>query len=171
MLLSTPRLCLRPLTPGDASHFFRLNEDPEVMRYLPEERFENEAAARSFLETYPDSQPPGYGRLAVLDEVNGHWLGWCGLKYHPQIDDVDLGFRFYRQYWGQGYATEAGRRCLEYGFNDLGLNSVYAHVDAANVGSQRALEKCGFLRSGTFTETDWSGWSYRLERERWLLVR
>lgn len=171
MQIETPRLILRPLMPADATHFFKLNEDAEVVRYIPDGPFENEAASRAFLEAYPATQPKGYGRMAVLLKSTGEWLGWCGLKYHPEIDDVDLGFRFFRRNWGQGFATEAGRRSLEYGFEELGLAGIYAHVHPDNIGSQKALEKCGLLQTGTFKDTDWEGLEYRISKEHWQTIR
>lgn len=143
-VLETPRLLLREFTPEDAEQMYLLNLDPEVIRYTGDGPFLSVSDARDFLSRYDVYQRYGMGRLAVLRREDNRWLGWCGLKYHPDKDVVDLGYRFFRQFWGQGYATESGRICLEYGFKTLQLEEIIAHVVKANFGSVRVLEKLGF---------------------------
>ncbi|PHN01088.1 GNAT family N-acetyltransferase [Flavilitoribacter nigricans DSM 23189 = NBRC 102662] len=123
---------------------YGLNLDPEVIRYTGDGPFPSVAEARDFLERYDVYKRYGMGRLAVLRREDGRWLGWCGLKYHPDKDAVDLGYRFFREFWGQGYATESGKSCLEYGFRTLKLEEIIAHVIKANLASVRVLEKLGF---------------------------
>lgn len=167
MILTTPRLTLRPLQLSDANDFFELNNDPEVLKYVPDKAFANEAAALEFLANYHKTQPEGYGRMAVIRQSDNAWLGWCGLKYLKENDQVDLGYRFFRKYWGNGYATEGSIACLKYGFEDLGLDRIVGHVAVGNVASARVLEKCGFTENGLFEEVDWSGIAYLLERSRY----
>lgn len=143
-LIETPRLLLREFTPDDAAQMYQLNLDPEVIRYTGDGPFASVATARDFLSRYDVYQRYGMGRLAVLRREDEQWLGWCGLKYHPDQEAVDLGFRFFRRFWGQGYATESGRACLEYGFQMLELHEIIAHVVKVNIGSVRVLEKLGF---------------------------
>lgn len=143
-LIETPRLLLREFTPDDAEQMYQLNLDPEVIRYTGDGPFASAAGARDFLSRYDVYQRYGMGRLAVLRREDEQWLGWCGLKYHPDQEVVDLGFRFFRRFWGQGYATESGRACLEYGFKQLELDEIIAHVVKVNFGSVRVLEKLGF---------------------------
>lgn len=151
-LIETPRLLLREFTPEDAEQIYLLNADPEVIRYTGDDAFASVAAARDFLQRYDVYRRYGMGRLAVIRRSDGQWLGWCGLKYHPDQEIVDLGFRFFRRFWGQGYATEAGRACLEYGFRNLQLDVIVAHAMQANGASIRVLEKLGF--------TNWKPFSF-----------
>lgn len=143
-LIETPRLLLRELCPDDAVHLYELNLDPEVVRYTGDGPFKSVAAATDFLLGYEVYRRYGMGRLAVIRRSDEQWLGWAGLKFHPDQGKVDLGYRFFRHYWGQGYATESGRACLEYGFNTLKLEAIIAHVIKANLASVRVLEKLGF---------------------------
>lgn len=142
LITHTERLTLRELIPGDAMHFFSLNADPEVLRYTGDEPFASVAAAETFLWNYPDYQRNGFGRWAVLDREAGEFLGWCGPKRNEE-GLVDLGFRFYRKYWGKGYATEAARASVAYGFEQLGISEIIGRAAIDNRASIRVLEKVG----------------------------
>jgi len=67
----------------------------------------------------------------------------AGLKYLPEWEEVDLGYRLLPEYWGIGLATEASRASLRYGFETLQLSRILGLVHPANVRSIRVLEKCG----------------------------
>lgn len=159
----TRRLLLRPFTLTDAEDFYALNADPAVLRYTGDEPFASVAAARAFLESYDAYARHGYGRLAVIEQATGHFLGWCGLKYHSETGETDLGFRFHRRYWGRGYATEAGRACVRYGFEVLGLPAIVGRVEQANPASIRVLQKCGMQYWKSFSFNGRPGAYYRIE--------
>lgn len=142
-LLETERLLLRPFILEDAQDFYDLNADPEVTKYTGDGAFENVEAAANFIRNYHPYTTEGMGRWAVLRKEDDAYLGWCGLRFVPELENVDLGYRFFKKYWGQGYATESSRACLEYGFNDLNLRTILARAMQANVGSIRVMEKLG----------------------------
>lgn len=141
-ILETSRLYLREMTPDDAEEAYRLNLDPEVIRYTGDVAFESAESARTFLEKYSDYERNGIGRWAMIRKSDETFLGWCGLKRHAD-DSVDVGYRLHRIYWGAGYATEAALACLEYGFQHCELNEIVAHATVSNQGSIRVLEKIG----------------------------
>lgn len=159
-MLSTTRLLLRPFILQDASEIFRLNANPEVMRYLPkDEVYRRPEEAEAFLAQYISTMKyEPYTRWAVVSKGNGTWLGWCGLRRHAD-GKTDLGFRFHQQYWGKGYATEAGQVWLKEGFITFGLSRIIAQTTDENVGSQRVLEKLGFTRTPEKDyEEEWGRW-------------
>ena len=143
-LIETERLLMREFLPDDVEQMYLLNLDPDVIRYTGDKAFTSVADAADFLSHYDAYERFGMGRLAVIRKSDEKWLGWCGLKYHPKEQEVDLGFRFFQAYWRQGYATESGKANLEYGFRQLKLKEIVAHVDEANFASIRVLEKLGF---------------------------
>lgn len=166
IIIETPRLLLREFREEDASFFFELNEDPEVVRYTGDPPFGSVEEARQFLRDYGQYEKFGYGRWAVLlksEEKDGPpaWIGWCGLKYTPELDETDIGFRFFRRYWGQGYATEAARACLDHGFGPLGLRQVVGRVMKGNKASIRVLEKIGMEFWKEFDFAEHPGLYYR----------
>ena len=70
-------------------------------------------------------------------------MGRCGLNYLTETDEVEVDFILGTQFWGQGFATEAGQAGLRYGFENLDLDIIVGIVHADNVASQRVLEKIG----------------------------
>lgn len=166
-LLATPRLALREFAPADAPGLLALNADPEVLRYTGDAPFADLAAARAFIAGYDQYARYGYGRWAVLHRPTGEFLGWCGLKFHPETGATDLGFRFHRQHWGQGYATEAARVCARYGLETLALPQLLGRVMQANAASIRVLENVGFRYWQPLDFDGQPGACYRLNSAGW----
>jgi ribosomal-protein-alanine N-acetyltransferase len=143
LALETSRLLLRPFCKEDSNQLFKMNEDPLVIKYTGDGPFRTLQEAEALIRNYDQYKKYQMGRLSVIRKSDGYFLGWCGLKYHTEHEIVDIGYRFYRKYWGFGYATEAAVRCLKDGFERLQLNSIYAHVHKDNKASEKVLKKCG----------------------------
>ena len=140
-LFESERLGYRELIPDDAGHLYRLNVDPEVIRYTGDPSFSSEEEARAFVLGYDRYQKHGYGRWGVINKQDREFLGWAGLKL---VDgEVDLSYRFFREVWSQGFATEAARACIQFGFTRLGMSRIVARALPENVASWKVLEKVG----------------------------
>lgn len=142
-ILETSRTWMRHLTIDDAEFFYALNNDPLVMQYTGDAAFQDQQAARDFLAHYDQYAKYGVGRMAVLLKENNECIGWCGLKFHPDTNQYDIGFRFFRNYWGQGYATETAKAVVDYGFRQLQLSRIIGRAMKENNASIKVLEKCG----------------------------
>lgn len=142
-ILETQRLYLREMTPEDAEVAYILNLDPEVLRYTGDDPFESIEEAKTFLENYASYRTYGFGRWGMILKETGEYLGWCGLKYTPELDEFDIGYRLMKQFWGKGYATEAAEACLEFGFTQFNMKTIVGRAIPANVASVRVLEKIG----------------------------
>jgi RimJ/RimL family protein N-acetyltransferase len=144
----TERLRLRAFTIDDAEAFHALNGHPEVMLHTGEPLLASVEEARAAILAYRDFEDPGFGRWACIAKETGRIVGFCGLKRLPELDEVDLGYRFLPGYWGRGLATEACRASLRFGFDVLGLDRIIALVLPENHASIRVLEKVGMRRDG-----------------------
>ena len=166
-LFETDRLLLRPFIMGDVDDAYRLNLDPEVSRYTgdggPKTREEMEAILRD--DVLGDYQKHGFGRSAVIYKETGEFIGFSGLKYLSETDEVDIGYRFARKFWGKGIATESCRPFLDFGFNTLGLTKICAMLLPENTGSRRVLEKLGFIFLENFMEDGGEVAKYILHKE------
>ena len=164
-MIQTQRLLLRPFEATDAQEVFRLNGDAAVMQFLPkDEVYATPAEAETFLRGYlKKMEEIPYARWAVVRKSDEAWLGWCGLKLHDD-GETDLGFRFHREYWGNGYATESGQAWLTWAWEEAGLNRVIAQTTDGNIGSQRALTKLGFIRNPTedYEAEGFKWWRYEV---------
>ena len=148
-LLESEHLRFREMRPEDAQAMFDLNSDPEVIQYTGDEPFDSVEAARIFLESYQEVYKRiGYARWIIELKSTGEILGWCGLKFWPDKNVVDVGYRLYKKYWGNGYASEAAKASIDYGFEKLGLERIIAHARKENAASLRVLEKCGMKITG-----------------------
>lgn len=81
-------------------------------------------------------------------------IGWNGLQYLPETDEVEIGFLLSKAYWGQGLAVEGAEVVLQYGFERLGLEEIVALVHPENEASQRVIEK---LRMSFVEEAEYFG--------------
>lgn len=148
------RIYLRETSVDDAEMFYNLNSNPDVIKYTGDDAFESIEATKDFLSKYDHFRKYGMGRWAIVTKKNDQVLGWCGLKYHPKEDFVDLGFRLFQDQWGKGYATEASKLSLDYGFQELGLERVVGRADLRNGASIRVLKKMGMTEIGREKEDD-----------------
>lgn len=141
-VIETPRLILREFKLKDAQRMWELNADPEVIKFTGNEPFESIEAAKEFLRNYTHYCKWGFGRWAVVDKNRDLFIGWCGLKMNEE-QLIDIGFRFFRDEWNKGFATEAALACLNYGFDELKINEIIARSSIENKASIRVLEKIG----------------------------
>jgi RimJ/RimL family protein N-acetyltransferase len=173
--LVTARLRLRPFTDADADALYALHSDAFVLRYWDAPPWTDPERAERFLATCNQLAEDGTGaRLAMDRATDGAFLGWCGLtRWNPDFRSASLGYCLTQAAWGHGYATEAARALLQWGFDTLPLNRVQAEADTRNAASARVLEKLGFVHEGTLREDcvvngDVSdSWVYGLLRREW----
>lgn len=150
IFIETPRLILREMTLDDEAGIFELDSDPDVHKYLGNRPITYREEARASIEYIRKQyEQNGIGRWAVELKSTGEFMGWCGLKYindmtiNGQTNIYDVGYRFIKRFWRQGYGYEAAQVSLDYGFNEMGLKKIVGIADQRNIGSQRILTKIG----------------------------
>ena len=141
---TTDRLVLRPFRDTDLEPWVAMNTDPEVMKYLggkPLSREESVAITTGVNQRY---ETDGTGFLAIERRSDGAFLGACGLQREPWYpDDMELGWRLVREYWGHGYATEAASSWMAYGFTELDLPRIISITDTPNERSIAVMRRLG----------------------------
>jgi RimJ/RimL family protein N-acetyltransferase len=142
--IDTCRLCLRVFELADLDVLAKINSDPEVMRHTGNgntvSREETEKRLHAYLEHW---RQHGFGLRAAIHKSDYRFVGFCGLQFVAGTQEIEIGFRLARQYWGQGLATEAARAVLRHGLQVLGLRRIIGLAHPANRASQRVLEKNG----------------------------
>jgi len=143
-ITETERLSLRAWAREDAGALFEVMSDAETMRYVGNGKpWADVGRAQEWLGWMEDSQRQrGYSRWAVSEKEGGRLVGLCG--FFEVLGKVDFGYLLARDCWGRGYATEAGRAALKYGFDALNFEEVVARTTPENYASRRVLEKLGF---------------------------
>jgi len=148
-VIETGRLILRGWRDADRVPFHAMGNDPEVMRYL------GPPMAREAVDAAVDRQNALLDELdhcfwAIERRVDGAFLGFCGLKPGPAgtpiSGDIEIGWRLRRDAWGQGYAREAARASLDWGWANLEVPEIVAITVPANTPSWGLMERLGMTR-------------------------
>ncbi|WP_298903441.1 GNAT family N-acetyltransferase [uncultured Psychroserpens sp.] len=143
-LIETERLLLREITLDDKEALFKLHSNPEVQKYTGEPVVKSiEAMTKAIEKRIINYKKYGFGRWATILKNGNQFVGWSGLAYLPEFDEIDLGYRFLPEYWGLGIATEASHAILNYGFDRLKLKKIIAIAEKENKASIRVMEKVG----------------------------
>jgi RimJ/RimL family protein N-acetyltransferase len=144
--LRTERLLLRQWREDDLEPFAALNADAETMRYFPSPltREQSDAFASNAREAIARE---GWGLWAVEVVGRAPFIGFVGLA-RPRFEAhftpaVEVGWRLAREHWGNGYATEAGRAALAFGFDELDLGEIVSFTSVLNGPSWRVMERLG----------------------------
>src|SRR5437867_12938888 len=135
-VFETERLILSTFTMEDAPLIYELNFNPDVTRYTFDTMKDIEQANEVLEKTIlPQYILYNHGRWALHLKSGKEFIGWCGLKAIPDRDEIDLGYRLKKQYWGKGYATEAANACIQYGFKNLNLRRIIGRAIPENIAS------------------------------------
>jgi RimJ/RimL family protein N-acetyltransferase len=143
--LKTERLLLRAPTPDDLDAWHAIYLDAEEVWYGAPRSTLDENRAK-LLRQIGHHEQYGFGMCTV--ELGGKTIGAAGLQHLEGGPEIEVGYRFLKEQWGNGYATESARASLDWGFGELGLHRIVAVALASNVASRRVLEKCGLEEIG-----------------------
>ena len=155
IILQSARLYFRKFTKDDMQLLLELNNNPNVIKYVhePAPTLEN-VTDILFNSILPQYKLYNHGRWAVHLKNNNEVIGWCGLKYIKEANEIDLGYRFKENYWGKGYGFEAAKATIDYGFNNLKLGRIVATALPENIASWKIMEKCGMKCIGEMVDKD-----------------
>lgn len=148
--LRTERLILRPWRDEDLEPFAAMNADPEVMRYF-QSTLDRPASARLIDRIREHFAQHGFGPWAIEIPEVAPFIGFTGLLV-PDFDAfftpcVEVLWRVAREHWGRGYAPEAAREAMRYGFEQAGLEEIVSYSVEGNRASRRVMEKLGMRRN------------------------
>lgn len=156
----TERIILRELEISDLENFHFLETDETILKYYGNYPKRNILETKALLDiVIAQYEKFKTGRLAMIHKINNEYIGWCGIKYNEHqrnnnINYYDLGYRLKPEFWGKGYATEASKACLQYGFEKLKINKIHAIVNIENKQSINVIEKLGKFNKEKFIENN-----------------
>ena len=155
-VMETKRLQLRQLVPADATFMLQLLNEPSWLRWIGDRGVRTLAGEREYIRNGPQAsyQQHGFGFYLVTRRADQASLGICGLGKREFLPAADLGFAFFPEYWGAGYALEAAQATIQFARSHLVLPELAAITDPENEASQRLLRKLGFVESGNVTYPD-----------------
>ena len=136
-----------------------------VLQYFPNSSpLSQEQVAKMIHSLLKHWDDHGYGLWAIESRPAGELMGRCGLQYLTETDEVEVDFILGTQFWGQGFATEAGQASLQYGFENQDLDIIVGIVHTDNVASQRVLEKIGMRFIEAKKQFGMACYRYAIER-------
>ena len=173
--VETERLVLRPWRADDLDELAAIYGDPEVMRYILDGSVRDREQTAVHLEKMTANWAArGFGLFAVEVRETGALAGWAGHavpEFLPEVmPAVEIGWRLGRPFWGYGYATEAARAALRFGFVERDLDRVISIRHPDNLRSGRVMDKLGlrFDRHTTVPEYGQPVDVFALTREEYL---
>ncbi|MCM2423483.1 GNAT family N-acetyltransferase [Streptomyces sp. RKAG293] len=148
--IRTPRLLLRRWHDDDLAPMAEINADPQVMRWIRDGSVRDlENTAESIERWEEEWDDEGFGIFAVELLASGELAGFTGLsvpEFLPEVlPAVEIGWRLGRQFWGQGYASEAAHATLEFALQDRGLDRVISIHQVGNDASENVMRKLGMV--------------------------
>jgi [ribosomal protein S5]-alanine N-acetyltransferase len=166
MMLETERLVLREYADEDVPAVLAYYADERYWRFYNEEERAGDAGAREMVSLFQGWQresPRTHYQLAVTLKQSGALIGSCGLRVRRLVDhgspkagfEADIGYEIAPALWGHGYATEAARGIVRFGFEELKLHRVWSYCLADNIASWRVMEKVGLQLEGRLRENHW----------------
>ena len=163
--LETPHLILRPWQAEDAEAWYQVLQEPDLLKYFPETQPPSRRMADRYIEHHLEHwRTHGYGHWVVATRGDDRVVGWTGLEYVPELEQAELAYLLSRSVWGRGYATEAGRAAVCFGFETVRLVELIALVHPENVASIRVAEKCGMTLLDRVTLWGLEMGRYRVDR-------
>lgn len=151
--INTEHLTLRSFCESDSEAMYRIQSNPEMTKYSPDEPWKSIDEGKEFIKLTQWLYESEYSTFryffAVIEKENNILIGYCGIggiQYDHAENEVFYGIS--EEYWGRGYATECGKAMLQYGFIQLGLLKVIGAVHIGNLASIKVLEKIGLKRIG-----------------------
>ncbi len=152
-LFTSARLGFKLWDESDLPKLTAMNADPVVMEFF-EDVMDAEQSTAFFERMKKEYQNSGYCYFPVEEIETGDFIGIIGLSLKTFKSEftpnVDIGWRLVQKHWNKGYATEGAKRCLQYGFEEIGIKKIISLTPIINLNSIKVMEKIGLIKAGTF---------------------
>ncbi|MEM0518149.1 MULTISPECIES: GNAT family N-acetyltransferase [Aequorivita] len=171
--IETARLLMRDIKDEDVHGMFAMDSDAEVHKFLGNKPISTLEEAQRYIDAVKKQYVQnGIGRWAVVIKESGDFIGWSGFKLITdeignRTNFYDLGYRFIKNHWGKGYATETAVACLNHGFSKLNFDEICGMADVCHSASNAILKKTGLRKRNEFTYDGSLHNFYSLSKSEW----
>jgi RimJ/RimL family protein N-acetyltransferase len=167
MLIETERLILREYTYDDFNELYKILSDPITMKYYPKPY--DEKGTRRWIEwSLENYKKYGFGLWAIILKETGEFIGDCGITIqninHQMLPEV--GYHINKHYWQKGYAKEAGKAVIKWGFKNTNYNALYSYMNAENKASYSTAASIGMTKIDEFYDEDEHLYVYKIEKNQ-----
>lgn len=152
--LETDRLILRELNEEDIDFIYNHFSNEDVCKYLYDaEPLKQHEEALEIINWYKDFEIKNHSRWGIVLKESNILIGTCGYHFLDRINKiVEIGYDLNKDFWGQGYMTEALKEIIDVAFTNMQLNRIQAYVYIENIASFKLLEKLKFIREGVIRD-------------------
>jgi ribosomal-protein-alanine N-acetyltransferase len=162
--VTTDRLILRAFTEQDAERLCCILAEEGVLRHFPTSDPPSLDRVQKFIAgQLKHWEEHGFGWWAVEPKSRAEIIGWNGLQYLPETEEIEIGYLLSKDYWGKGMATEGAKEGIRYGFEILGLERIVGIVHPENIASQGVLKKLGMTFSNKAEYYGMSAYRYVID--------
>lgn len=176
-IIETERLVLRKLLESDAEYWHRNLSDYDVAGLIGMDPLQNVIDTKEIIVSFSNRYEKDTGMAwAITLQETGAFIGTCSWESLDKHNfSGEIGYDLLKDYWGQGYMTEALRPVIDYGFLNYNLNRIEAHTATINKASRSLLERLGFSLDGISRESAFfrgefrDGCLYSLLRREWKM--
>jgi len=166
--IETERLTLRPMREADATALFEISQEPEVVRFVGDRHVPTlQETWRMVAAWIGHWALRGYGQWAIEERASGRFIGRAGIINPADWPGPEVGYLLGRPWWGRGYATEAARAAMDWGFHEIGFTDLISLIDPLNHASIAVATRLGETLRG---ETEIMGHHvlvYGITRAEW----
>jgi ribosomal-protein-alanine N-acetyltransferase len=158
--LTTDRLALRKITMDDAPELFCMRTDERIMKYIERPRPKDISDTHAFIKLIDEREKENIlVTWGITLKNEPKLIGTvCFLNIEKENHRSELGYALHPDHWRKGIMDEVLDAVIQYGFEEMKLHSICANINPANIGSQKLLEKHGFVREAYFKENFfWEG--------------
>ncbi|MGC2237921.1 MAG: GNAT family N-acetyltransferase [Pyrinomonadaceae bacterium] len=146
-IIETKRLLLRMYKPEELEIVYKMLADKDVTRFYPPGfSITREDVLASLPRRVERWRERGFAQLGVFEKENENLTGYCGLQYFDNTPEVEIYYGFFKDSWGKGFATEAARAMLRFGFEETNLDEIVAGTHPDNFASQKVLMNIGLKK-------------------------
>ena len=149
-VLETERLFLRSTTEEDAGLILELLNTPKWKAYIGDRNVHTLEEAANYIKTkmLPQLEKRGFGNFTLIRKSDEQKIGTCGLYDREGLQGLDLGYALLPKFEGKGFAFEAAREVVRFGFEELREPGIEAITSKPNIQSQKLLERLGMSYKG-----------------------
>jgi [ribosomal protein S5]-alanine N-acetyltransferase len=171
LILESKNLIYKPMCYEDAEALFEMDNNPNVHQYLWQKPILEIKEVHHYIEMvnkqYVENK---IGRFSTFLKETNELIGWTGIKYvndhfeNGNTNFYDYGYRLNEKFWNKGYATEASRTWLDFGFNQMKIEEMNAYTHAENGASNHVLQKVGFQFREDYLDKEnviWKWWQLK----------
>jgi RimJ/RimL family protein N-acetyltransferase len=165
MILETERLILREYTYDDFNELYKILSCPITMKHYPKP-YDEKGTKRWIEWSLENYQKYGFGLWAIILKETNQFIGDCGITIQNINNKLlpEVGYHINKDFWRCGYAKEAGKAVIDWGFKNTSYDALYSYMNAQNVASYSTAASIGMIKVDEYYDENEHLYVYKIEK-------